>query len=109
MKRALLNVSLVVLCCVTLNSCYVYTHSVGAGAQTGVEIKKPNHYLLYGLAPVGLSDAKVMADGATDYNVTIQHTFRSLQGLRFETLRPTMDEKFKNLSVNKRMEKAERK
>jgi len=40
---------------------------------------------------------------------TQQRSFRSLQGLRFETLRPTMDEKFKNLSVNKRMEKAERK
>lgn len=58
-----------------MTSCYTYTATVGNGSQTGKEVKKMNHYLIYGLAPVGLADAKEMADGATDYDITITHTF----------------------------------
>ena len=59
----------------TMTSCYTYTVTVGKGAQTGVEVRKMNHYLIYGLAPVGVSDPKAMAGGAEDYDVTITHTF----------------------------------
>lgn len=59
----------------TMSSCYTYTMTVGKGAQTGVEFRKKNHYLIYGLASVGQADPKALAGGATDYEVTIQHTF----------------------------------
>lgn len=74
-----------------LSSCYVYTTSVGKGAQNGVEVKKMNHYLIYGLAPVGVSDAKAMAGDATDYNITIKHSFVDglIQALTFGIYTPT--------------------
>lgn len=59
----------------SLTSCYTYTLSVGEGSQTGVEVKKMNHYLIYGLAPVGVSNPSVMAGNAEDYDVTIKHSF----------------------------------
>ncbi|MGF1532830.1 MAG: Bor family protein [Bernardetiaceae bacterium] len=59
----------------SLTSCYTYTVTVGKGSQTGVENRKMNHYLIYGLAPVGVSDPKAMAGDATDYEITIKHTF----------------------------------
>ncbi len=34
-----------------------------------------NHYLIYGLAPVKVSNPKDMVGDATDYTVTIQHIF----------------------------------
>ena len=75
MKKALKSLALVCVLAMTLSSCYTYTVTVGEGAQTGVETKKMNHYLIYGLAPVGLADAEEMADGAENYDVTITHTF----------------------------------
>lgn len=60
---------------ISTSSCYTYQFSVGNGAQTGSSVTKKNHYLLYGLAPVGTSDPKQMANGAADYDVHIQHTF----------------------------------
>jgi len=58
-----------------MTSCFTYTFSVGEGAQTGLEVKKMNHYLIYGLAPVSVTDPNVLAGGAENYDVTIQHTF----------------------------------
>lgn len=75
MKKVFLNVFAVLVLSLTMTSCYTYTVTVGKGAQTGVEVKKMNHYLIYGLAPVGVSDPKAMAGGAEDYDVTITHTF----------------------------------
>ncbi|EOZ98128.1 hypothetical protein A33Q_1490 [Indibacter alkaliphilus LW1] len=57
------------------SSCYTYQFSVGNGAQTGATVTQKNHYLIYGLAPIGTSDPKQMANGAADYDVHIQHTF----------------------------------
>jgi len=48
---------------------------VGEGAQTGMEVKEMNHYLIYGLAPVGVSNPAEMAGDAEDYDVTIKHSF----------------------------------
>lgn len=58
-----------------MSSCYTLTYNVGNGAQTGVEIKEKNHYLIAGLAPLKTSDPVKMAGNATDYTVTIQHSF----------------------------------
>lgn len=75
MKRSFLSIFAVLVLTLTMTSCYTYTVTVGKGAQTGVEVRKMNHYLIYGLAPVGVSDPKAMAGGAENYDVTITHTF----------------------------------
>lgn len=60
---------------VGMSSCYVNTFNVGNGAQKGIEVKKMNHYLIAGLAPISVSNPSEMAGGAKDYTVTIKHTF----------------------------------
>lgn len=61
--------------CVALSSCYSYTNVVGKGPQQNQTVKKWNHYVIGGLAPVGLSDVRQMAGDATDYSVTTQLSF----------------------------------
>ncbi len=56
-------------------SCYTLTYTVGDGSKTGEVIKKKNHYLVYGLAPLKTSDPTKMAGDAKNYDVTIKHTF----------------------------------
>lgn len=75
MKKIALFSALFLCTAVLFSSCYTYTMTVGKGAQTGVEVKKMNHYLIYGLAPIGISDPKAMAGGAENYEITITHTF----------------------------------
>jgi hypothetical protein len=75
MKKLILNIIFVFGLTFMMSSCYTYSFSVGQGAQGNKEIKKMNHYLIFGLAPVGVSDPSEMADGAKDYDVTITHTF----------------------------------
>lgn len=58
-----------------LTSCYSYTTVVGKGAQGNKETKAWNHYVIYGLAPVGVSDSEALANGATDYTVNTKQTF----------------------------------
>lgn len=38
-------------------------------------MKEKNHYVVAGLAPIKVSNPTQMAGGATDYQVTITHTF----------------------------------
>src|SRR5690554_5812709 len=75
MKKNMLNLAFILGLLITTTSCYTYTFSVGDGAQTGLEVKKMNHYLIYGLAPVSVTDPNVLAGNAENYDVTIQHTF----------------------------------
>lgn len=75
MKNRFLTLALALGLTMTLSSCYTYTMQVGDGAQTGIEVKKMNHYVIYGLAPVSVSDPAEMAGDAEDYDVTIKHTF----------------------------------
>lgn len=76
MKKNLLKFAGVALLCGTLlTSCYTYTSVVGTGAQGNTEVKAANHYLIYGLAPISISDSKAMADGAENYEVTTKQTF----------------------------------
>ncbi len=75
MKKVILNVAVALMVMFTVSSCYTYTHVVGNGSQTGKEITKKNHYLIAGLAPIKVSDAREMAGDAENYEVTITHTF----------------------------------
>lgn len=74
-----------------MSSCYTYTFMEGNGPQTGVKITEKNHYFVYGLAQGKQSDIKQMAGGATDYQVTIQHTFIDglINSLTFGLYTPT--------------------
>ena len=76
---------------VLLSSCYSYTSVVGNGAQGQQQTTKWNHYVIGGLAPVGVSDSKAMAAGATDYTVHTRHTFVNMLvgGLTFGIYSPT--------------------
>ena len=58
-----------------LTSCYSYTSVVGKGAQGNSQTTKWNHYVIYGLAPVGVSDSKQMANGAENYTVHTRQSF----------------------------------
>lgn len=60
---------------VMLTSCYSYTSVVGKGAQGSTQTTKWNHYVIFGLAPVGVSDSKQMAEGAENYTVHTRQTF----------------------------------
>ncbi|WP_374166766.1 Bor family protein [Arcticibacter sp. MXS-1] len=91
MKRSLILLTTLLTICTFLSSCYTYNATVGSGAKQNVQVKKKNHYVIFGLAPVGTSDAKEMAGGATDYNVTVTHTFIDglLSGITFGIYTPT--------------------
>lgn len=91
MKRTVLNLIAVIAVSVSLTSCYTYTMTVGKGAQTGVEVSKKNHYLIYGLAALNTSNPKEMAGGAENYDITITHTFVDglINGLTFGIYTPT--------------------
>jgi predicted small secreted protein len=91
MKKTVLNLILVIAVSFTLTSCYTYTFSVGKGSQTGVEVTKKNHYLIYGLAALNTSNPKEMAGGAENYDVTITHSFIDglINSLTFGIYNPT--------------------
>jgi hypothetical protein len=74
-----------------LSSCYTYTTVVGKGAQGNTEVKKWNNYLINGLIPIGVSDPAAMADGASDYTVTVKHSFVNglLSAITFGIYSPT--------------------
>jgi hypothetical protein len=74
-----------------LSSCYTYTTVVGKGAQGNTKVTAWNHYIIFGLAPVGVSDAKAMAGDAEDYTVTVKHSFINglINGLTFGIYNPT--------------------
>lgn len=52
-----------------------YTSIVGKKSQGQNQTTQWNHYVIYGLAPVGVSNSKQMADGATDYSVHTRQSF----------------------------------
>ena len=91
MKKSILKLSFILTISIFMSSCYTLTYSVGNGAQTGVEVKEKNHYVVYGLAPVKTSDPAKMAGNATDYTVTIEHSFIDglINALTFGLYTPT--------------------
>ncbi len=90
-KRLLKSIGSALMCSLLLTSCYTYTTVVGEGAQGNSEVKAWNHYVVYGLAPIGVSDAKELAGGAENYTVTTQHTFVNglIAGITFGIYTPT--------------------
>ena len=75
MKKPVQFLFMMLIIASTFTSCYVNTFNVGKGAQSNVEVSKWNHYLIDGLAPISVSNPATLAGGATDYTVTIQHSF----------------------------------
>jgi predicted small secreted protein len=63
-KKTMKMMTVIFAASMLLTSCYSYTSVVGSGAQGNSQTTKWNHYVIYGLAPVGVSDSKQMADGA---------------------------------------------
>ena len=74
-KKTMKMMTVVFAASMLLTSCYSYTSVVGKGAQGNSQTTKWNHYVIYGLAPVGVSDSKQMADGAENYTVHTRHSF----------------------------------
>ncbi len=91
MKNLILKATMIFGMALMLTSCYTYEFSVGNGAQSGVEVKKKNHYLIYGLAPISTSDPAEMAGGAKDYDVKVEHSFIDglLNAITFGIYNPT--------------------
>lgn len=79
MKNILIRTCTVLSLALLLTSCYTYSYTVGNGSQTGQVVESKNTYLIYGLVDLETSDPVDMADGAANYDVTIEHTF--LDGL----------------------------
>lgn len=74
-----------------LSSCYSYTSVVGKGAQGNTQVTQWNHYVIGGLAPVGVSNSKQMAGGAQDYTVFTRQSFVNglIGGLTFGLYTPS--------------------
>lgn len=75
MKNSLKTIAVIFASSILLTSCYSYTSVVGDGAKGNSQTTKWNHYVVYGLAPVGVSDSKQMAGDAKDYTVHTRQTF----------------------------------
>lgn len=75
-----------------LTSCFSYTSIVGDGAQGNTQTTEWNHYVIYGLAPVGVSDSKQMAGGAENYTVNTKQSFVNglIAAITFGIYTPTM-------------------
>ncbi|MFL1012838.1 Bor family protein [Flavisericum labens] len=74
-KKTLKLTSVAFAASILLTSCYSYTSVVGSGSQGNNEVTKWNHYLIGGLAPVGVSDSKQMANGSENYTVHTRLSF----------------------------------
>ena len=68
MKKVVSLAGIVALA-LALSGCFTLTHEVGKGAQGSSETEKRQWYALWGLVPLGETDSKEMANGATDYTV----------------------------------------
>ncbi len=75
MKKTIKMIVVVFGLSMLLSSCYSYTSVVGKGAQGNSQTTEWNHYVVYGLAPVKVSDSKKMAGGAENYTVHTRQTF----------------------------------
>jgi hypothetical protein len=91
MNRTFKIMTVVLVTTTMLTSCFSYTSIVGKGAQGNAQVTKWNHYVIGGLAPVGVSDSKSMAEGATDYTVHTRQTFVNglIAALTFSIYTPT--------------------
>lgn len=74
-KKTMKTMTVVFAASMLLSFCYSYTSVVVKGAQGNSQTTEWNHYVIYGLAPVGVSDSKQMADGAENYSVHTRQSF----------------------------------
>ncbi len=91
MKKTNLFITVLLGASLFMTSCYSYKTVVGSGGQGGEVVKKWNHYLINGLVPIGVSDAKAMAGGATNYTVETKHNVWNIivSALTFNIYTPT--------------------
>lgn len=91
MKKMFTRLAVACGAAIMLTSCYSYTSVVGNGGTGNSKVTKWNHYVIGGLAPVGVSDSKAMAAGANDYTVFTRHSFVNMLvgGLTFGIYSPT--------------------
>ena len=91
MKKTIKISTLVLAISMSFTSCYSYTSVVGEGAKGNSQITKWNHYVIDGLAPVGVSNSKEMAGGTADYTVFTRQTFVNglIAALTFGIYTPT--------------------
>ena len=75
MKKNFIKLAFVMGVSIMMTSCYTVTATIGKGPQTGVEVKRANHFLIGGLVPMGVADIKEMAGDAKDYQITVTHSF----------------------------------
>jgi hypothetical protein len=75
MKKLVLSGIVLFMVATLFSSCYVYTSSVGQGAQGTQEEKQWNNYFIYGLVPANVKDSKAMAGDAKDYDIIVKHSF----------------------------------
>ena len=76
MKKNLMKMmAIIFVSSMLLTSCFSYDIVVGKGAQGGETVSQWNHYVIYGLVPIGVSDAKELAGGAENYKVNVTHSF----------------------------------
>ncbi|MGB5926802.1 MAG: hypothetical protein WBH03_01445, partial [Cyclobacteriaceae bacterium] len=61
MKNKLFTFVMILGMSTMMTGCYTYEFSVGDGAQGNDVVTEKNHYVIYGLAPVGTSDPAQMA------------------------------------------------
>ncbi|KIA87066.1 MULTISPECIES: Bor family protein [unclassified Flavobacterium] len=91
MKKAFKIMTVAFAMSIMLTSCFSYTSVVGKGAQGNAQVTKWNHYVIGGLAPVGVSDSKQMADGAENYTVFTRQSFVNglIAAITFSIYTPT--------------------
>lgn len=90
-KKSMKMMTIIFTSSILFTSCYSYTSVVGSGAQGNQQTTQWNHYVVYGLAPVGVSDSKQMANGADNYTVFTRQSFVNglISGLTFGIYTPT--------------------
>lgn len=54
--------------------CMTHKHVIGAGAKTGAVEQERAWYILWGLVPLNAVDTKLMAKGATDYEIKTEQS-----------------------------------
>ena len=74
-KKTMKMMSVVFTASMLLTSCFSYTSVVGIGAQGTSQTTNWNHYVIYGLAPIEVSDSKQIANGTENYTVHTRQSF----------------------------------
>ena len=69
-----LSVAFLIVGMLFVIGCAAHVHKVGNGAQGTDTMEARQWYVLWGLVPINEVDTNTMAAGATDYEITTEHT-----------------------------------